>query len=77
MTTNKTDRVNLAKLFNEKTLFEFANEMYFYEKASGKKCNRNKLLIRLAKVPAITAGSHKKIFLKQNMVIIESWWNFW
>ena len=50
---------DLAKLSDKKLMFEFAEDMYFDEKALGKKSTKNKSLIRLLKSPAAKAGSLK------------------
>ena len=60
MIINKNCNVDLAKIKDEKLLFEFAKEMYFDEKASGNKRTRDKALIKLFKSSGIMAGSLKK-----------------
>ena len=56
MMTNKNYFVGLAKLSDKRILYDFAEEIYFDEKALGKKCTMNNFLIRLLKSPAILAS---------------------
>ena len=57
--TNKNCNVDLAKLRDEKLLFEFAREMFFDEEALGNKSTGDKTRNKLPKLPAIKTGSLK------------------
>ena len=66
MITDKNYIVDFATLSDQKLLYEFAKELFFDERALGKKSTRNKSLIRLFKSPGLmvsdsgVSSSHKK-----------------
>ena len=74
--TNKNNIVDLAKLSDKKRLLDFAKEMFFNENVFGSKRTSDKSLMRLLKSPVImvsasdVSSSHRKIFLKNKMVVI-------
>ena len=65
MITNKNYNVDLANLSDKKLMYDFAKEMYFDQKAMGKKSTRDRTLIKLLKSPGLmvsTSGVSKTIF---------------
>ena len=63
---NKNYNLDFAKLSDKKLLFELAMEMFFDEKTSGDKNDRNKSFIRLLQSPSIMASGISTIFLPEN-----------
>ena len=53
MITKKNYNVDLASLWDEKLMYDFAKEMYFDVKAPGKNCTRDRRLIKLLKSPGL------------------------
>ena len=51
--TNKNYKIDLASLSDKKLKYDVAKEMHFGEKASSKKSNRDRTLIRLLKSPGL------------------------
>ena len=66
MITIKNYNVDLAKLAAKKLMFDFAKEMYFDEKALGKKTTDEKSLTKMLNSPAIVASRISTIFSPEN-----------
>ena len=67
MITNGKFNVDLASLSDKKLMYDFAKEMHFDPKASGKISTRDRKLIKLLNSPAIMAsGVSKTIFLSSD-----------
>ena len=69
MITNTKYNVDLASLSDKKLMYDFAKEMHFDKKASGKKSTRDKTLIKLLKSPGLkvsASGASKTIFLSSD-----------
>ena len=66
MITNKNCNIDLANLTEKKILYEFGIELYFDERALGKKTNTDKSPIRLLKSPAIKTPGISTIFPSGN-----------
>ena len=69
MITNNNYDVNHASLSDEKLLYEFAKEMNFHVKGSGRKSTRDSTLIKLLKSPGLmvsASGVSKTIFLSSD-----------
>ena len=65
MITNTKYNVNLASLADKKLMYEFAKEMHFDMKASGRKSTRDNMLITLLKSPGLmvsASGVSKTIY---------------
>ena len=63
MITNRNYNVDLASFEDKKLIYDFAKNFYFDVKASSKKTNRDKILIKLLKSQAIMASGISTIFL--------------
>ena len=66
MITNSKYNVNLASLADKKLLYDFGQEMNFDLKAVGKKCTRDRTLIKSPNSPGLmvsASGVLKTIFL--------------
>ena len=66
MITNKNFNVDLAKSPDKKLMYDFATEMYFDVKATGKKSTRDRSFIKILKSPGLmiyASGISKTIFL--------------
>ena len=53
MTTNRNCNVDLASLSDKKLMYDFVKEKNFDTKAQGKKCTRDRTLIKLLKSPGL------------------------
>ena len=73
MITNKNLFVDLAKLSDEKTMFSFAKEIYFDERAPANRKTRDRSLLKLLKSRSIMFSASdvsKKSFSKKKIIII-------
>ena len=66
MITNTKYNVNLANLADKKLMYDFAKEMHFDTKASGRKSTRDSTHITLLNSPRIMASGVTTIFLSEN-----------
>ena len=69
MITNSKFNVDLASLADKKLMYDFAKEMHFDPKASGKKSTRDRKLIKLLNSPGLivsASGVSKTIFLSSD-----------
>ena len=69
MITNSKFNVDLASLSDKKLMYDFAKEMHFDPKASGKKPTRDRKLIKLPNSPDLmvsASGPSKTIFLSSD-----------
>ena len=69
MITNSKFNVDLASLSDKKLLYDFAKEMHFDKKASGKKSIRDRKLLKLLNSPGLivsASGVSKTIFLSSD-----------
>ena len=70
MITNKNYKVDLASLADKKLMYDFAKEMNFDRKDTGKKSTRDRILIKLLKLPGLmvsASGVSKTIFLSSDL----------
>ena len=68
MITNRYYYVDLASLWDEKLMYDFAEQLYFDVKAPGNKSNRGRTLIEILKSPAITASGISTIISSENPI---------
>ena len=69
MITNSKFNVDIASLSDKKLMYDFAKEMHFDAKASGKKSTRDRKLIKLLNSPGLivsASGVSKTIFLSSD-----------
>ena len=69
MITNKNYNVDLASLQDKKLMYDFAEEMHFDIKATGRPCTRDRTLIKLLKSPGSmvsASGVWKTIFFSSD-----------
>ena len=64
--TNKNYYVDLASLSDKNIMYDFAKEMYFDLKATGKKSTRDRTFTLSLNSPAIMAFGVSTIFLSEN-----------
>ena len=66
MIINKNYNVDLAKLADKKSMFDFEREISFDEKALGSKNTRDKTLNKLLESTAVMASGISTIFFREN-----------
>ena len=57
MITNKNYNVDFAKMSDKKLMYDFAKEMSFVRKTTGKKSTRVRTLIKFFKLPGLMASA--------------------
>ena len=68
--TDKNYNVDVAKMSDKKSMYDFAKEMNFDLKATGNKTTRNRTLVKLLKTPGLMAsalGVSKILVLSSNL----------